>query len=78
MGKLTLSVDDRLIRLAKEWARTRGVSISQIVSAFFVSIVSSNQPPEKMPPVLDRLSGILEETDTHIENYHEHLKNKYL
>jgi len=78
MGKLTLSVDDRLIRLTKEWARTRGVSISQIVSTFFMSIGTSNQPPEKMPPVLGKLSGILEETDANIESYHEHLKNKYL
>ena len=78
MGKLTLSVDDRLIKFAKEWARTRGVSISQIVSTFFVSIGTSNKPPDEIPPVLRKLTGILEERDATIEKYHSHIENKYL
>jgi hypothetical protein len=78
MGKLTLSVDDRLIKLAKDWARMRGVSISQIVSTFFVSIGTANQPPDKMPPVLRKLAGILQDEEARVEDYHKHLEKKYL
>jgi len=78
MGKLTLSVDDRLIKFAKEWARTRGVSISQIVSTFFVSIGKSNTPPNEIPPVLSSLTGILEDKDATIEGYRRHIEKKYL
>ena len=78
MGKLTLSVDDKLIKFAKEWARTQGVSVSQIVSTFFVSIGTANTPPDEIPPVLRKLSGILEERDVAIEKYHRHIEKKYL
>jgi hypothetical protein len=78
MGKLTLSVDDRLIKVAKEWTRTRGVSISQIVSKFFVSIGRSSNLPDEMPPVLRRLIGILEDHEMALEEYHRHLEEKYL
>lgn len=78
MAKLTLSVDDEAIKAAKEWARTQGVSVSQMVSTFFVSLASSKKPPDEMPPVLRKLAGILEKQGAVIENYHDHLGSKYL
>lgn len=78
MAKLTLSVDDRLIKFAKEWARSQGVSISQVVSNLFLSIGKSSTPPNEVPPVLGRLTGILEERDAAVEEYHRHLEEKYL
>ena len=78
MAKLTLSVDDDAIKAAKEWAKAQGISVSQMVSTFFVSLASSKKPPDEMPPILKKLAGILEQEDATIENYHYHLVNKYL
>ncbi len=78
MAKLTLSVDDKVIKAAKEWARARGLSVSQMVSTFFVSVTRPKQPPDEMPPVLKKLSGILEKEEGLIEDYYDHVERKYL
>lgn len=78
MTKLTLSVDDEVIKTAKEWARSRGVSVSQMVSTFFIFVIKSKQPPDEMPPVLKKMAGILEKEEMLIKNYHNHLESKYL
>ena len=77
MAKLTLSVNDEIIRAAKDYAQDRGLSVSQIVSAFFIALSKSGRPPDKMPPVLKRMAGILEEEQVHLESYHKHIANKY-
>jgi Family of unknown function (DUF6364) len=78
MAKLTLSVDDEIIRKAKERAKAQGVSVSQMVSVFFSSIASSKKATEKTPPILRRLTGILAREKRPIEKYREHLERKYL
>ena len=60
MAKLTLSVDDQAIKMAKNWAKIQGLSVSQMVSIFFVSVTKSKQAPDEMPPVLRKLAGILD------------------
>jgi len=78
MSKLTLSVDDETIRLAKAWARKRGLSLSQAVSVFFDSLAASKKLPEEMPPILRKLTGILREEEASVEKYHDHLESRYL
>ncbi len=78
MAKLTLSVDDEVIQAAKKWARARGLSVSQMVSTFFVSVTRSKQPPDKMPPDLNKLAGILEKEERLAEDYYDHVERKYL
>jgi len=78
MTKLTLSVDDDVIKTAKEWARGRGLSLSQMVSAFFISVIKSKQPPDEMPPILKKMAGILEKEQIPIKDYFDHLESKYL
>ena len=60
MAKLTLSVDDQAIKMAKNWAKIQGLSVSQMVSIFFLSVTRSKQAPDEMTPVLRKLAGILE------------------
>jgi len=60
MAKLTLSVDAQAIKMAKNWAKIQGLSVSQMVSIFFLSVTRSKQAPDEMTPVLRKLAGILE------------------
>ena len=78
MAKLTLSVDDEIIRKAKERAKAQGVSVSQMVSVFFASIADPKQTSEKRPPILTRLTGILAREKSPIQKYRRHLERKYL
>jgi len=78
MAKLTLSVDDVVIKAAKEWARVRGLSVSRMVSTFLMSVITSKQPPDEMPPILKRMAGILEKEEMLTKDYYNHLESKYL
>jgi antitoxin component of RelBE/YafQ-DinJ toxin-antitoxin module len=78
MAKLTLNVDEQVIKTAKNWARSRGLSVSQMVSIFFLSVTRSKQAPDEMPPVLRKLAGILEKEERPIEKYYDHIERKYL
>lgn len=76
MPKLTLSVDDEVIRKAKSWAAREGTSVSQLVESF---LRESSAPPEgprpAAPPVLQRLRGSLKGLD--VEAHRRHLEAKY-
>jgi hypothetical protein len=38
MAKLTLSVDSRVVSLAKQYAKRRGVSVSNMVEAYLAAV----------------------------------------
>lgn len=74
MSKLTLSVDEGVVRRAKRFAEKRGTSVSQMVQQF-LDLLARPPKPEEDTPVLRRLRGILKKGDR--EDYREHLVAKY-
>jgi len=76
--KLTLRLDDRLIEKTKKIAKTRNVSLSEMVAEFFKSITSGGQE-EISSPVLDEISGILAGKDRKAltSAYKRHIEEKY-
>ncbi len=77
MSKLTLSVDNTVVRRAKRYARARGTSVSRLVERF-LDIVATDGPGAPVttePPILRRLRGSLKGV---AENeYRRHLQRKY-
>jgi hypothetical protein len=76
--KLTLRLEDALIRRAKEEAARRGKSVSQMVSDYFNSLKKGE--PEKspsVPPVTASLIGILRGSQVSEDDYKRHLEEKY-
>ena len=64
MPKLTLSVDDEVIRQAKAWAAREGTSVSQLVERFLRDASTPPDSPETpAAPVLRRLRGCLKGLD---------------
>jgi len=78
-NKLTLRLDDSLIKQAKKHARKKGTSVSQMVADYF-SLLESNQPREtqELPPITSSLTGILKIKDVEEEDYKRYLEEKYL
>lgn len=78
--KLTLRLEDTLIRGAKGEARRRGKSVSQMVSDYFSSLgpdasrKTSAPPP---PPVTASLVGLLKGREISEEDYRKHLVEKH-
>ena len=71
--KLTLSVDEEAVRRARWFTKKHDTSISRLVSEFFLSLGDADVPDT---PIVSRLIGILP-PDTRLEDYHEHLVEKY-
>jgi hypothetical protein len=75
MAKLTLSVDERVISRAKQYAIHRGVSISEMVEAYLAAVA---EPPSRIAgdaPILRSVRGVLK--NGNINDYRKHLAAKY-
>ena len=77
--KLTLRIDDRLIRGAKQYAKDAGKSLSQVVAEYFATIASVDLPEFTDTPTVAGLRGILKDVRIDDErDYHAHLEKKHL
>ncbi|HEY1217360.1 MAG: DUF6364 family protein [Bryobacteraceae bacterium] len=75
MAKLTLSVDDRVVSRAKQYAKRRGVSVSQMVEVYLAAVAEPPSAATDTAPILDSVRGILKRAD--IDEYRKHLAAKY-
>ena len=75
MAKLTLSVDERVIERAKDYARTRGTSLSGLVEQMLDLAASGTADSQLTPPVLHRLRGSLKRGSQ--GDYRRYLERKY-
>ena len=79
--KLTLRLDQRLIRRAKAYARRTGKSVSAIVADFFARLEppAGAAPPARAPasPAVQSLIGALAGADLDEADYREHLGEKH-
>ncbi len=74
--KLTLRLDDRLIRRAKAYARRTGKSVSQVVGDFFARL-DDEAVPEDLSPVVRSLAGALRGGRVSEEDYRRYLVEKH-
>jgi len=73
-GKLTLSVNEQVIRQAKRYAKAKGTSVSTLVEGFLGSLGDRAESDQATPPVLRRLRGALRASS---DEYSKYLQNKY-
>lgn len=71
--KLTLSVEEEVIRKARWFSKKHRTSISSLVSEFLSSLADADGPNT---PIVNRLRGVLSQ-DAGIEDYHDYLIDKY-
>lgn len=79
--KLTLRLDEKLIKDAKEIANVRKVSLSQMVSDYFKSISSQQNKKIVASPILSEIEGILSSKADNkrlLRRYRRHIEGKYL
>ena len=74
MSKLTLSVDEQVVRNAKRYAAARGTSISRLVERH-LRLLSAPRRSEEPTPVLKMLRGAARGVTDDV--YREHLDRKY-
>jgi hypothetical protein len=77
--KLTLRLDDGLIRKAKRFSKKSGKSVSRIVADYFDKLdVPPPEDIEGITPKVAALRGILKRTGADEEDYYRHLEEKHL
>jgi hypothetical protein len=77
--KLTLRLEEKLIRKAKNHSKKSGKSVSRIVADYFEKLDAS--PPEEIEgitPKVAALKGILKGTGVEKKDYYAHLEEKCL
>lgn len=76
--KLTLRLDDELIRAAKEHSEKSGRSVSKLVADFFALIDAQDGPPNTEPtPRVRSLVGALKGATVDEDDYRRHLEEKH-
>jgi hypothetical protein len=77
--KLTLRLDQRLIRRAKAHARRRGKSVSQLVAEYFSLLgVEPQTDNSELTPTVRALKGALRKRKVDRTAYRKHLEEKHL
>lgn len=62
--KLTLTIDDSVISIAKKYAKQKGKSLSGIVENYLMSLTSKeNKEEEKISPKILKLMGVIKLPD---------------
>jgi len=75
MAKLTLSVDTQVVSRAKQYAKRRGVSVSEMVETYLAAVAEPVSPATGAVPILRAVRGVLKKAD--IDEYRKHLAAKY-
>lgn len=75
MAKLTLSVNDTIVSHAKQYAKSHGVSVSQMVETYLSAVAKPAPAYIKPTPILDSILGVIKHAD--IEDYRKYLLAKY-
>ncbi len=77
--KLTLRLDDSLIRSAKRHSTRSGKSVSRLVSDFFALIdAEESRPASELTPRVKALVGSLSKSSLDERDYRRHLERKHL
>ncbi len=74
MPKLTLSVDERVVRRAKRYAAAQGTSVSKLVERY-LDLLARPIDMSEAPPVLRMLRGAARGVSG--DAYRGHLSRKY-
>lgn len=76
--KLTLRLDEQLIRRAKDHAHRTGRSVSQLVADYFALLDAPVASPEvALPPITASLYGVLAWAGGDEEDHKQYLEEKY-
>ena len=78
--KLTLRLDEAVIKKAKKTARRQGVSLSRMVEDYFKSVARLQENGTKESPILSEIAGILSgknDAKKLTADYKKHLAEKY-
>ncbi|MCU7959069.1 MAG: antitoxin [gamma proteobacterium symbiont of Bathyaustriella thionipta] len=76
--KLTLRLEETLIRQAKYYAKQHQRSLSQVVADYFQILTHQQSQESEVPPITRSLLGMLDSESLGADDYKKYLEEKYL
>lgn len=77
-SKLTLSINEAVVRRAKQYARTHGKSLSKVIEQYLSYVTQDEFPPTDVTEEVARLSDTLPASVVKRDLKYEYLAEKYL
>ena len=77
-SKLTLSINESVVRRAKQYARAHGKSLSKVIEQYLSYVTQDELPPTDVTEEVARLSDALPASLTEGDLKYEYLAEKYL
>ena len=78
--KLTLRLDEEIIKSAKKYAKKNKISVSKMVSGYLQALTDPDEEIYSISPIVKELSGIIPpeiDTSSLVDEYHAHLQEKH-
>ena len=79
--KLTLRLNDNVIKRAKIYARTHKISLSKMIESYLDGITKHKEEDKRISitPLVDSLSGVIDLPSDfdHKKEYRDHIEKKY-
>ena len=75
--KLTLRLDEEVIRRAKSYSREVDKPVSRLVEDYFVALTAPRKPRRELSPIVSRLRGSLAGAQVDESDYRRHLLEKH-
>lgn len=76
MTKLTLSIDESVVKQAKQYAKSQGISVSKMVQTYLAE-ASAAHPEGEPEPVLRKIRSMVKNRNVTMDDYRAHLEQKY-
>jgi hypothetical protein len=77
MSKLTLSVEDAVVRRAKRYAAGHGTSVSRLVERYLDLVARPPAKEGELTPFLRRLRSEMKGVSIDTADYYKYLERKY-
>lgn len=76
--KLTLNLNKNIIESAKNYAKNRKVSLSQLIENYLNSLTKKEEKDIKVSPLIESLTGVIpNENNNDKSEYYDYLNQKY-
>ena len=77
--KLTLKLDTNVIKRAKNYAKKKNISLSQLIESYLNFLTTSKTDTEVVTPLIKSLSGIIDlpKNYDYKKSYKDHSLKKY-
>ncbi|MET4083860.1 hypothetical protein ABIB40_003833 [Pedobacter sp. UYP30] len=57
--KLTLSLNESIIEVAKEYAKSNSISLSKLIESYLASLTKKKETETEITPLVKSLSGVI-------------------